>query len=346
MRKMKKIGFLISLALLLFSCTNRDIGFDDYTYQSVYFPYQSPIRTLMLGDEVVGDNTIDREHAFSIGVSTGGVYENEQDISVMIELDPELMNGVVSEDGDTLELLPASYYEATFNEIEIPSGSYNGKVRVDLTDDFFADPMATKLNYVIPLSITGSTADTVLSGKLAVGIEDPDRRISDHWELNPKDYTLFAVKYINAYHGVYLLRGRTINTTAVPQDTSFYSTRFLTDNSTCKLTTNSLTESVLSTLSGSKTGGVYSAVLTFNESDQTVVVSQTDAASVVVNGSGVYYTKNDADSEAYNEKKHRTIYLDYTYEDGGETFHAMDSLVFLDTDMTFEEFSFSIDPNL
>ncbi len=86
---MKKILFLISIALLTFSCTNRDIDFEDYDYQSVYFPFQTPLRTLMLGDEVVGDNSIDLEHSFSIGVTTGGVLENQTDLEVRIELAPE-----------------------------------------------------------------------------------------------------------------------------------------------------------------------------------------------------------------------------------------------------------------
>jgi len=44
-----------------------------------------------------------------------------------------------------LQLLPAQYYSATFDKIVIPAGSFFGKLRVDLTDAFFADPLARGL---------------------------------------------------------------------------------------------------------------------------------------------------------------------------------------------------------
>ncbi len=36
--------------------------------------------------------------------------------------------------------------------------------------------------------------------------------------------------------------------------------------------------------------------------------------------------------------KYRTIYLDYNYVDGLNTYHVNDSLFFVDSDMKFEEF--------
>src|SRR5210317_1618872 len=144
---MKKIFFLLGIVSLMFSCTNRDIEFDDFEYQGVYFPFQTPVRTIMLGDEVLGDNTIDLEHAFSIGVTIGGMYHNDRDRDVAIELASELAENIVS-GNDTLEILPPEYYSATFNLVTIPEGSFTGKVRVDLNDAFFEDPEAVNLKYV------------------------------------------------------------------------------------------------------------------------------------------------------------------------------------------------------
>jgi len=223
---MKKILFLLGIIILAGGCNNRDINFDDFEFQGVYFPYQTPIRTLMLGDEVVGDNSIDRDHAFSIGVSIGGMYINEMDRVVSIEYAPELAQNIMDENsGDTLAILPPEYYTATFDRITIPEGNFFGKMRVELEDAFFEDPDAIGLKYVIPLVITDALGDTILSGKGSTTIETHDRRIAAHWEVVPKDYTLFAIKYINPYHGVYLLRGQSINTTT--NDTVFYSKRFL-----------------------------------------------------------------------------------------------------------------------
>ncbi|MCK7531347.1 MAG: DUF5627 domain-containing protein [Marinilabiliales bacterium] len=50
-----------------------------------------------------------------------------------------------------------------------------------------------------------------------------------------------------------------------------------------------------------------------------------------VNGTGKFYSKADPEAESYNGKKHRTIYLDYTYVDGANTYQVKDSLVFVDT---------------
>ena len=65
---------------------------------------------------------------------------------------------------------------------------------------------------------------------------------------------------------------------------------------------------------------------------------------MVVNGTGKFYSKADAQAEGYNSKKHRTIYLDYTYVDGANTYHVNDSLVFVDTDLKFEEFQVVVKP--
>jgi hypothetical protein len=340
---MKKIFFLISIIMLAVSCENKDVNFDDFEFQAVYFPYQTPIRTLMLGDEVVGDNSIDREHAFSIGVSIGGMYSNEKDRVVSIEYTPELAQNIIDDNSkDTLALLPPEFYTATFDKIIIPKGSFFGKMRVELKDAFFEDPDAIGLKYVIPLIITDASGDSVLSGEKSIATATHDRRIDADWAVVPKDYTLFAVKYINPLHGVYLLRGKSINTTVVPNDTVFYSKRFLDDNDMVKLQTRSLDMCTMPVVGGVNKNGKYSMLLTFDEEAQTMIVSQVNASSVVVTGSGKYYTKDDSEAESYTDYKHRTIYLDYTFEDAGNTYQVNDSLVFIDTDMKFEEFKLSV----
>lgn len=324
---------------VLSGCTNEDITFDDYGYQSVYFPYQAPVRTLVLGDEALGDNTIDRERSFSIGVTMGGAYYNKKDRAVEVAYAPELMTNVTNGGGDPMALLPPSYYEADFGTITIPEGSFAGTMRVDLTDAFFADPLSTTTHYVIPVRITAAQ-DSVLSGVPSSFAEDPDPRVGDDWAIAPKDYTLFAIKYINEMHGMYLLRGKRTNT--VTEESTTYSGRFLTDNNMTKLSTVSLTENVMNIVGGTNSGGAYRMLLTFDHDSQEVNVSQLDGTTVVSNGGGVYFTKDDPEAESYNDASHRTIYLDYTYEDGGVTYAVKDSLVFVDTDVVFEEFEINV----
>ncbi|MCX6325162.1 MAG: DUF5627 domain-containing protein [Bacteroidia bacterium] len=341
---MKKILYLLSIVTLLFSCENQDIEFPDFEYLTVYFPYQTPVRSLMLGDEVEGDNSIDLEHAFSIGASIGGMYANKKDRVLTVELAPELASNIKDGGGNALQLLPAQYYNATIDKIIIPAGSFFGKLRVNLTDAFFADPLTTGLRYVLPVRITDAEGDSILSGAPVSTVVSPDPRNSNDWVVPPQNYILFGIKYINATHGMYLLRGKRTNTNNA-LDVVSYSTRFVTGNDMTKLTTKSLTENFMSTVGGTNKEGAnakYSMLLTFNKDNKSVTISQKSASTVVVNGTGKYYFKADTEAEGYNGEKHRTIYLDYTYVDAGNTYHANDSLVFVDTDMKFETFAVQV----
>ncbi|MFC2116384.1 DUF5627 domain-containing protein [Bacteroidota bacterium] len=335
---MKKTLSILIVAIVTFSCSNHDIEFDDYDYQSIYFPYQTPVRTIILGDESVGDNSIDLEHAFSIGVTMGGAYENKTDRIVTVEYAPELGENIYIIPKDTLELevLPAGYYVADFDKIVIPAGEFSGKMRVDLNDAFFEDPLSATTHYVIPARITGAERDTVLSGVPSPFVDVPDPRIAEDWLVVPKDYTLFGIKYINETHGAYLLRGQRIATAT--NDTATYSKRFITDNNMTKLSTLSLTENVMDISGGTFTGDFWGILLTFNKDSKTVTVSQKDATTVGASGTGVYYTKDDNESEGFNGKKRKTIYLDYTLDQAGIIYAVKDSLVFVDTDIVFEEF--------
>jgi hypothetical protein len=261
-----------------------------------------------------------------------------------VELAPNLASNITDANGKAIKLLPASHYNATFDKIIIPAGSFFGKMRVNLTDAFFSDPLTIDMNYVLPVKITDAAGDSILSGKPLSSVTSPDPRIATDWVTPPKNYVLFGIKYINPTHGVYLLRGKRTNK-ANAQDVVTYRKRFIDDNDMTKLTTKSLTENYMSTVGGTNkaaTNAKYSIVLTFNKDNKSVSVSQKDASTVVVNGTGKFYSKSDAQSEGYNGKKHRTIYLDYTYVDGTNTFQVNDSLVFVDTDMKFEEFAVKV----
>ncbi len=338
---MKKIFYLAGLMIAMLSCTNQDIEFDDYAFQGVYFPFQSPLRTVILGDEALGDNTIDREHAFSIGASIGGMYSNTKDRVISIELAPELAANITDGDGNQLEILPSNYYSATFDKLVIPAGSFMGKVRVDLSDAFFQDPLTTGLHYVIPVRMTDIVGDTILSGLPLSSVVSPDPRVSDDWNIVPKNYVLFGIKYINPTHGVYLLRGKRTNT-ADAEDTYVYSKRFLDDNDMTKLSTKSLTENYMQTVGGNSGDAKYNMLLTFNEGNGSVTITQKDDATVVATGTGTYYSRDEDNAEGYNGKKHGTMYLNYTYTDGDITYQVNDSLVFVDTDITFEDFDVEV----
>ena len=195
-----------ALALSMASCENGDISFPDSDGGiRVYFPYQHPIRTIILGDITTYDNTADNEHRFNIYTTMGGAYEGRNlDVDVMV--DNSLVSNLYFEDGVTpVQALPESYYSLDGTTMHF-GGKHQGSIGVQLNDAFFADPDAVGNTYVIPLRITQAAgADSILSGKS--DISNPVRQNTLDWSIQPKDYTLYLVNYINKYDGNYLRRG-------------------------------------------------------------------------------------------------------------------------------------------
>src|ERR1043165_4397438 len=94
MNKDMKRSFLALVVLLtMLTACNKKWSFPDYKYTTVYFPYQSPVRTLVLGEDLY-DNTLDNQHKFSIMATMGGVYENKKDITIAVSIDNSLTQRV------------------------------------------------------------------------------------------------------------------------------------------------------------------------------------------------------------------------------------------------------------
>ena len=208
----KKIICLSSVlvALLFTACKNGDWEFDNFKNSAVYFAYQYPIRTITLGEENpnVTDNTLDNLHQCQIMATISGVYDNNNDVTIDIEVDNSLVNGFKYVGGGDIVAMPSTHYTLSDNKIVIPSGKIIGGVTVQLTDAFFADPLSTKLTYVIPVKMKKVTgADSILCGKPQDGVLEPIRLKQDDWQVLPKDYVLYAVKYISPYQANYLRRG-------------------------------------------------------------------------------------------------------------------------------------------
>ena len=122
----------VSAALLTTSCENGDREFDDFDYQTVYFAYQNPVRTITLGDDDVYPTDLDNEHKMNVYVTLGGVWENKQDRHVKIAVDNSLVEGKTFTDGSPIVAMPENYYHLTSNEITIPSGKVMGATTVEL----------------------------------------------------------------------------------------------------------------------------------------------------------------------------------------------------------------------
>ena len=216
-RNIIKFIFGIALVGALWSCKSGDPTFPDYEGgTTVYFPYQYPVRTIVLGDDEY-DLTLDHAHKCQIKATFGGSY-NGSDGSIQVAVDESLCDNLFFEDGVTpVKPMPSSYYQLSTTTLSF-NGTMNGTTEVQLTDAFFNDPQAVNTTYVIPLVITGQTGfGKILTGTL-LGDQTGSRTNSDLWDVKPMDYVLYCVKFQNKYSGFWLTNGTTSTPDVVRKD--------------------------------------------------------------------------------------------------------------------------------
>lgn len=342
--------------VLTTSCENGDREFDDFDYQTVYFAQQSPIRTIVLGDDVY-DTSLDNEHKCKIMVTLGGVWTNRADRHVRIAVDNTLCDGLKFSDGRDVLAMPESYYRLTSTEITIPTGQVTGGAVVELTDAFFADPLALEANYVIPVKIISADVDSILSG--VAKVENPVLTHAGDWSTQPMNYQLYAVKYKNKMHGAWLSHGiDELNTNGVattvnrePQYIENADVRYLSS-----LGLNSSLYNVSTTVDlkvKNDKGEIVDGKLTltcglrldFDNSDNCTI--STTSADCTASGSGKWEYK--AAKKAWGDQDRDQITLEYeikyNYMELGEPRYrilkAKDVLVMRDRQSKFETFSFT-----
>lgn len=338
---MKRVSWILFMLLSVLTSCNKDWQFPDYKYTTVYFPYQAPVRTLVLGEDLY-DNTLDNQHKFVIMATMGGVYENKKDISIDVSVDNSFSEKLKfnAANGDDVITMPAGYFALPKDmKIVIPSGKLMGGIEVQLTDAFFADPRAIRNTFVIPLKINKVTnADSVLRGNSTLA--NPDRRKSTDWNTVPKDYVLYAVKYVNPYHGVYLRRGVDVvkgNSGNTAMDTTvIYHNTYVEKDEVANLFTKSLTQDTMS-LNAKNKGNInapFQLMLNFDNSGK-VAISGPSAAAYSVSGNGELVKKGDM----WGNEKRDVLYLKYQINFGSTTHSLTDTLVLRDRGVKFETFT-------
>ncbi len=323
---------LLSSASLMTGCHNDDITFQDFDYRTVYFAYQTPVRTIILGDDPESDNRIDNEHACKIMATTGGGYSNPGNIVVRFTVDNDMVENLYFADsGEKIMPMPPHYYSLSSDQLEIPEGSIAGGVRVELSDAFFADRNALTTRYVIPLRMLHVTGgDSILRGKPAVA--DPSRFVASDWTVKPKDYILYCVKYINPWHGHYLRRGAdmivgTSGHESLTGPVVRHSSHVEDDEEI--VLTSSAYRSVTMDLSLKDERGVnipYTISIDFSDADDgTCAVSAPPQAGYTVSGTGRFVENGDRNS--WGGKDRNALYLDYEVRLRQLTCHTTDTLV-------------------
>jgi hypothetical protein len=338
---MKRVLLISFVLLAILTACNKDREFKNYKYTTVYFPYQSPVRTLVLGEDIF-DNTLDNQHKFKVMATMGGVYENKKNVAISVEVDDALAERLRfgTPTGDSVFALPAGYYTLPRDKrIEIKPGEIMGGLEVQLTDAFFQDPRSVKNTFVLPLRITSvSGADSVLRGKSEIAL--PDRRKAADWAVRPKDYVLYAVKYVNPYHGTYLRRGTAeVKSTADPAlDTTFiYRAQFVEKDELANLVTLSLSQNSVS-LNAKNKGNInqpFRAILNFDNQGKITVSKPDTVTTYNVTGNGEFVKKGDK----WGNQPRDVIRMKYQVTFGTTTHSFSDTIVLRDRGVKFETFN-------
>ncbi|WP_307757556.1 DUF5627 domain-containing protein [uncultured Mediterranea sp.] len=342
MKMLKNLLILLTggVCLTLFSCKNWDIDFPDYEGGvSVYFPYQYPVRTIVLGEDNY-DTSLDNQHKCKIYATMGGAYEG-RDIKLDIAVDNTLCDNLFFEDGSSVLPMPENYYSLADNKIYF-NGEHQGGVEVQLTDAFFADPAALKNTYVIPVVIKNQTgADRILSGVPLIEGDTPVRTNSSYWDVKPMDYVLYCVKYINPYHAYYLRRGIDKITENGKTTTVVRHQPNVEKDEICSTTTQTLNSVIFPVTvkhvdeAGTPTDLTCNLLLTFNEKGECAITSA--SSQYTATGSGKYL--KDSEKLAWGNKDRDGLYLDYQIDFKVKQVATKDTLVWQRRGVVPEEFT-------
>lgn len=376
--KIKLIAIVV-LAFTLMACENQEFTAEDFGSTSVFFPFQTPVRTLVLGEYDLGFNDNDNNGRFEVGVVMSGVFENQTNRSVSFELAPDLIDPVaLGVDSVNVQILPSSYYTIEQQSpVTIPAGSTDGRIPVQLNDAFFDDPLSFaefgEVHYVLPMRITAFEGlDSLLTGVPIV--ENPIKVLADNWNPAPKDYTLFGIKYMNEYQGIYLRRGaaNVVGTsekvttatgateTTVVDTTVVYRNEFVVRDEIVPVNTSGRNSAVVS--NRVRRGEIASNAnvnlnLTFDDNGN-INIESVEGDPITVTGSGSWVE----DGDEWGGERRNVMYLEYQYNDV-EVFQetlfgsvisettvdlqhtVRDTLVIRNRDVKFEQFTLELTTN-
>ncbi len=317
----------IAALALLTACENGHNEFPDFDYQTVYFANQYAMRTVELGTDENVDLTADNNHVVGIQAAWGGGYSNKNNVVIDYVIDPSLVDGFYFKDSDQLvEVMPTDYYTIDEKQIRIPSGKINGNLTVHLTDKFFADKKAIGQCYVIPVRMTDvAGADRILTGTATE--ENPVLTNDAHWSVQPKNFVLYGVKFVNPWHGEYLRRGVDNAVIDGQASTLVRHSQYVENDEVVELSTSAYKEDILPIKVKDAAGNDHTVnlLLTFADDNSCTLSSASEGASV--SGTGKFVSKGEKNS--LGGKDRDAVYLDYTLDlpESNLKFASRDTLV-------------------
>lgn len=323
------------LSVMISSCRNQDVEFPDFDYSTVYFAYQYPVRTIVLGEDLY-DTSLDNQHKFEIYATMGGVYSNDKQITIDIAVDNSLTNNMFFSAGNPVMPMPANYYTLAANQIKLDK-NFQGAVGVQLSEAFFADKNSLKNTYVVPLKMTNvNNADSILSGNPKYS--GAFRGNAADWDVQPKDYVLYCVKFINQWHANYLRRGVdqiNINgtTRTLVRHKQYVENDELSNLISASLMSNEFPVSVENAEGVKQT---CTLLLTFDSSNKITVSTTTEGYTAT--GSGTFVPKGEKNS--WGNKDRDVVYLNYNItSNSGVAYATKDTLVVQGRGVKIETFT-------
>lgn len=322
-RYIKMVAALLTLMASFTACENGDQTFDDYEGgTTAYFAYQSPVRTIVLGDDEY-DTTLDKAHKLKILATFGGSY-NGRKATVNVAVDKSLCDNLTFADGTLVKAMPEEYYQLSTTAFNFNGGMWGG-TEVQLTDAFFKDPDAVKNTYVIPLVMQNQTGfDRIATGTLKEG-KTGSRTNASIWETAPRDYVMYCVKYQNKYSGWWLTNHNT-------------STDNIEKASQVQITTRTLNSSVY-TVEFQEGSKILKAdlLLTFDDKENCTITSLTDGVTATGSGS---WADNGIHSWNNKDRDLMELNAEITFA-GGVKKNLNEKLVWWRSGVSKEEFSYT-----
>ena len=322
-RYIKMVAALLALMASFTACENGDQAFDDYEGgTTAYFAYQSPVRTIVLGDDEY-DTTLDKAHKLKILATFGGSY-NGRNATVNVAVDNSLCDNLTFADGTPVKAMPKKYYQLSTTAFNF-NGGMQGGTEVQLTDDFFKDPDAVKNTYVIPLVMQNQTGfDRIATGTLKEG-KTGSRTNASIWETAPRDYVMYCVKYQNKYSGWWLTNHNT-------------STDNIEKASQVQITTRTLNSSVY-TVEFQEGSKILKAdlLLTFDDKENCTITSLTEGVKATGSGS---WADNGIHSWNNKDRDLMELNAEITFA-GGVKKNLNEKLVWWRSGVSKEEFSYT-----
>lgn len=331
MKRYKLFTGVLAAAVALTACNkNQGITHPDFDYQTVYFASQFPARTVVLGEDLQVDNSLDNEHKVSIKATMGGTRENRNNVVIDFDVDASLCNNLYfSTAGAKVTPMPSAYYKLASNKITIAPGNILGGVEVQLTDAFFADPLSLSNNYAIPLLMKNvQGADSILRGSTLV--TNPNRMIDANWVIKPRDFVVYVVKYVNTWHGSYLRRGVDVVTGKPGNpglDRTITRRKTYVEQDEVKAATTKSLQSVELPLTFQNASGVNIAMnllLTFDSKNDNCTITAS-GSGYTASGTGKFVKKGEKNSWGGLDRD--ALYLEYNIDHPIMQITSKDTLV-------------------